>query len=252
MANKRMFSKKVVSTAAFVRKLSRSARLLYYDLGVDADDDGIVEAYLVIAKTGATEEDLMELVSAGYVTILDDDFVTYINDWTKNNTIQKDRYTPSQYSHLLDRARNVSDTEAKCFHNVSTGIGLGSDTGLVTDSGLGGGNPTTAFRPTIPPTLEQVIEYVRKRGNKIDAEKFFDTYAGRQWRKKNGALMTDWKTAVRAWERTEYPDKVRPMNTQPAPRSDAASFETDEFFEAALARSYANMGGEDGEKGESP
>ena len=40
MAERRMFSKSVIGSARFLR-MPASSRLLYYDLGMQADDDGM-------------------------------------------------------------------------------------------------------------------------------------------------------------------------------------------------------------------
>lgn len=95
-----MFAKVVTSSAQFLR-LPPAARLLYYDLWMRADDDGFVEAFTVIRTTGATEHDLKELVSSGFVRVCNDDLVAHITDWSRNNLIRKDRYTQSVYHHLL-------------------------------------------------------------------------------------------------------------------------------------------------------
>lgn len=106
MAERRMFSKTVVNSARFLR-MSVSARLLYYDLGMNADDDGFVEAFTVLRMTGASESDLRELEQRSLVIVLNDDLVTYISDWKKNNYIQSDRYHPSVYRDLLERIHDV-------------------------------------------------------------------------------------------------------------------------------------------------
>lgn len=54
LAERRMFSKTVISSARFLR-MPPTSRLLYFDLGMEADDDGCVEAFGVMRKTGATE-----------------------------------------------------------------------------------------------------------------------------------------------------------------------------------------------------
>lgn len=100
MAERRMFSKKVVNSARFLR-MPQTARLLYYDLGMYADDDGIVEAFTVLQMTRADETDLELLASKGFVRILNEDLVAYICDWKVNNYIQKDRYRSSIYADLL-------------------------------------------------------------------------------------------------------------------------------------------------------
>ena len=101
MAERRMFSKKIVNSGRFLR-LPVTARLLYFDLGMSADDDGIVEAYTVMQADKMTEDDLRTLAGKGFVRILNDDLVTLICDWKVNNLIRKDRYHQGIYAHLLD------------------------------------------------------------------------------------------------------------------------------------------------------
>lgn len=100
MAERRMFSKSVTNSARFLR-MPQTSRLLYYDLGMAADDDGVVEAFTVIRTTGAAEDDLRVLASRGFVTVLNEDLVSYITDWNTNNQLRKDRHKPSIYAELL-------------------------------------------------------------------------------------------------------------------------------------------------------
>lgn len=100
MAERRMFAKAIINSARFLR-MPTSSRLLYYDLGMSADDDGVVEAFTVMRTTGATEDDLRVLSAKGFVSILNDDLVAIITDWKQNNQIRPDRYKPSVYAHLL-------------------------------------------------------------------------------------------------------------------------------------------------------
>lgn len=100
MAERRMFAKSIIGSARFLRMPS-SSRLLYYDLGMQADDDGVVEAFTVMRTTGATEDDLRVLCSKGFVVALNDDLVSYITDWKVNNFIRSDRYRPTIYQELL-------------------------------------------------------------------------------------------------------------------------------------------------------
>ena len=100
MAQRRMFSKRIVESARFL-KMPSSTQNLYFHLGLNADDDGVVEGYNVMMQTGATEDDLKLLVAKGFVTVLNDDLVTYINDWRENNRIRADRKVDSIYKNLL-------------------------------------------------------------------------------------------------------------------------------------------------------
>lgn len=95
MANRRMFNKTITNSSVFL-KMPMTSRLLYYDLGMNADDDGFVEHFMVLRMTGATQQDLGVLELNGLVKILDDN-VLWIKDWKENNYIRADRYQPSKY-----------------------------------------------------------------------------------------------------------------------------------------------------------
>lgn len=100
MAERRMFSKKIVSSARFLR-MPASSRELYFQLGINADDDGVVEAFTVMRQVGATEDDLHVLTGKQFIQVLNDDLVAYINDWQENNKIRADRKVDSIYRSLL-------------------------------------------------------------------------------------------------------------------------------------------------------
>lgn len=52
------------------------------------------------------------------------------------------------------------------------------------------------------PTLAEVSEYCKERGNSVDPQRFIDYYESNGW-KVGRNPMKDWKAAVRNWERGE-------------------------------------------------
>lgn len=56
MAERRMFAKSVINSARFLT-MPPSSRLLYYDLGMAADDDGVVEAFIIEVELQGSKED---------------------------------------------------------------------------------------------------------------------------------------------------------------------------------------------------
>ena len=56
-----------------------------------------------------------------------------------------------------------------------------------------------------PPSVSEVADYCRERGNTINAVQFVDFYEARGW-KLGRQTMRDWKAAVRTWERREQPN----------------------------------------------
>lgn len=216
MAERRMFAKSVINSARFLR-MPQTSRLLYYDLGMAADDDGVVEAFTVIRTTGAAEDDLRVLATRGFITVLNDDLVSYITDWSRNNYIQKDRYHPSIYNKLLvklgDGNQAETDwqpsgdmTDTGCIQpvsNVDTQVRLGKDS--IGKGSVGADKPPTRSR-FVPPTLEEVTAYVRERGSKVDPQGFIDFYAAKGWL-VGKTPMKDWKAACRNAEHWERWDK---------------------------------------------
>jgi len=100
MAQRRMFSKTIISSARFL-KMPTDSQNLYFHLGLNADDDGIVEAYSVMRIIGSNEDNLRVLVSKGFVKVLNEDLVSYITDWKEHNLIRADRKIDSIYKNLL-------------------------------------------------------------------------------------------------------------------------------------------------------
>lgn len=214
MAERRMFAKSIIGSARFLRMPSTS-RLLYYDLGMQADDDGVAEAFSVMRTTGATEDDLRVLASKGFVRVLNEDLVTYITDWSTNNQLRKDRYHPSIYAELLvklDDGNQMETSGLPSGNQMETEVRLGKTSIGKTSIGEGGMPPATASIPTpdkpkrkrfVPPTLEEVAEYVHSRNSPVDPQGFIDFYASKGWM-VGRTPMKDWKAACRnaeKWER---------------------------------------------------
>ena len=198
MAERRMFAKSIIGSARFLR-MPPSSRLLYYDLGMYADDDGVVEAFSVMKQTSATEDDLRVLVSKGFVTVLNEDLVALIADWNTNNFIRSDRYHPSIYKDLILQLNDGIPSD-----NQLTTIGiprLGEDSiGKVSLDKDSIGKSNKRFTH---PTVEEVEDYINEKGYNIDAHKFIDYYTANGWR-VGKSPMKDWKAAVRNWSRNNY------------------------------------------------
>ena len=101
-----MISKTVTQTQRFLR-LPLEAQALYFHLIQNADDDGIVEAFPILRMIGANEDNLGLLVIKKFIRPLNDEMVYFVIDFYEQNTVRKDRYTPSIYKHLLDESGNT-------------------------------------------------------------------------------------------------------------------------------------------------
>ena len=102
MGNRRMISKTVTQTHRFLR-LPLEAQALYFHLIQNCDDDGVVEAFPIIRMIGASEDNLGLLVIKQFVKPLNEEMVYFVVDFHEQNTVRKDRYTPSIYKDLLEQ-----------------------------------------------------------------------------------------------------------------------------------------------------
>lgn len=72
MAQRRMFSKKITESDQFL-DMSLSAQCLYFHINIAADDDGFVGNVKAIKRMiGASDDDLKELISKGFIATLED------------------------------------------------------------------------------------------------------------------------------------------------------------------------------------
>lgn len=84
------------------------------------------------------------------------------------------------------------------------------------------------------PTIQEVSDYCRERGNSIDPQRFIDYYSANGWMVGKNK-MKDWKAAVRTWEANR---KTQPRQTY-QPRQESI-FEANARIAENIARSYQN------------
>ena len=133
MAQRRMFSLKIVDTDAFC-EMPCSAQNLYFQIGMRADDEGFYAGVKgLMIKIHASPDDLNILLARGF--ILDrGDSVYVVKHWRMNNYLQKDRIVESEYeekrvglfikkdgSYTLDPSKGIKPLDPKCIQNVYTG-----------------------------------------------------------------------------------------------------------------------------------
>ena len=209
MAERRMFAKSIIDSDLFI-DMPATARLLYFDLAMRADDDGFVGSPKKIMRmTGATAEDMQLLVDNQYIIPFESGIIV-IRHWRIHNVIQKDRYKPTVYqeekNHLSqqkNKAYTLLDTE--CIQDVSnteTQVRLGKD--RLGKDRLGECEAVGALREgadthTNTPTKEDVIDYhnevCRSRGVSPTARHKLDDFIKR-------FLMChhkDWKHDMETW-----------------------------------------------------
>ena len=161
MAQRRMFSKKIVETDFFM-EMSPTAKLLYFYLNMSADDDGFVGNPKTIKLiSGATDDDLKILIAKQFIIPFDSGVIV-IKDWKIHNYIQKDRYNQTQY---LDEKKQLlveeNGTYTKCIQDVSsldTQVRLGKS-----KDRLGNNNNTMSDKSDDVIPYSEIISYLNEK-----------------------------------------------------------------------------------------
>jgi hypothetical protein len=225
MAERRMFAKTIIDSDAFL-DMPVTARLLYYDLAMRADDDGFVNSPKKIMRMiGASQDDLSILCLRKFLIPFESGVVV-IKHWRIHNYIQSDRYKPTPYQAekaKLEIEENKSYrylgavVDGEWIQPVSTSdtqVRLGKDR-LDKDRLESSAKGTT--RKFTPPTYEEVKAYCDERKNGIDPQHFIDYQESRGWVLSNGKKMVDWKATIRTWEQRDKkpePKKIGPTNEE--------------------------------------
>ena len=111
MAEKRMFSKTIIDSDSFL-DMPVTARLLYYDLSMRADDDGFVNSPKKIMRiVGASQDDLSILCAKKFLIPFESGVVV-IKHWKIHNYIRMDTYKETTY---LDEKSMLSIDENKAY-----------------------------------------------------------------------------------------------------------------------------------------
>ena len=206
MADRRMFSKSIIDSDAFL-DMPMSAQALYFHLSMRADDDGFVNSPRRIQRmVSASDDDCRLLVSKQFIIPFETGVVV-IRHWRIHNYIQKDRYKETIYlaekSELSQDASGAYTLDTDCIQDVSKlDTQLGKDSIGKDSIGKVNNKRSAQNKRFVPPTVDEVRAYCKERGNNIDAESFVDYYTSTGWL-VGKKPMKDWKASVRTWERNE-------------------------------------------------
>lgn len=228
MAEKRMFTQKIIDSDAFL-DMPLSAQALYFHLNMRADDDGFVNNPKRITKlVNASEDDLKILLLKRFIIGFASGVIV-IKHWRMHNTLKSDRYKPTQYQEelamlgiktnksytdhpeqLIDLSSSVSGTRVEPEWNQSgTKVEPQNsiDSGLVIEESSKEENSVVDMsrmnKRFSPPSIEDVSAYCKERNNGVDPQRFIDYYTANGWKVGKNS-MKDWKAAVRTWERNGY------------------------------------------------
>lgn len=118
MAQKRMFTMKIVDSDAFL-DMPLSTQCLYFHLNMRADDDGFIgNAKKIMRMIGASEDDLKILIAKKFLLYFDTGIIV-IKHWWMHNTLAKDRYNETAYIEEKSSLK-IKDNKSYTFNTDDT------------------------------------------------------------------------------------------------------------------------------------
>lgn len=128
MAEKRMFSKSIVLSDAFL-DMPMSARCLYFTLSMMADDDGFIgNPKAIMRQCGASQDDMSILLQKRYVLGFESGVIV-IKHWRINNYLRNDRTHPTTYIEEKD----TLTLDEKGAYTEKNKVGIPTDNQLTTN-----------------------------------------------------------------------------------------------------------------------
>ena len=221
MAQKRMFSLSVVDTDQFL-EMPLSSRLLYYELGMRADDDGFVANWKkILAFTGLKEDDMKILITKKYIIPFESGVIV-IRHWRLNNYLQKDRTKPTIYQEELKQLEtdnnNVYNMYTKCIHSIDkNSIDKNSiDKNSIDKNSIDKNSIeeiySLAEQDKIP--YKEIIDYLNFKTNSKYKYTTNKTKSLIKARYEEGFRLEDFKQVIDKkvidWEKTEWEKFLRP------------------------------------------
>ena len=198
-----MFSLDIVDSDLFL-DMSKTAQLLYFNLGMRADDDGFIQnPKRLLRMLGTDEDDLKLLIAKGFVIHFETGVIV-MTHWRQNNYIQKDRYKETLHKaekHLLNVDENgtYSLKQFECIqdvynpvYNLDTQVRLGKD--RLGKDRLGKDNNMSDKSDDVIPYSE-IISYLNEKTGRgfrnVDANK---KLIKARW--NEGFKVEDFKTVI--------------------------------------------------------
>lgn len=118
MADRRMFSKKIIDSDAFL-DMPLSTQALYFHLSMRADDEGFVSNPKRIKQMiGASDDDLKLLILKRFILTFDSGVVV-IKHWKIHNYIQSDRFVPTTY---VEERKTLGFDEKKAYTEIENAM----------------------------------------------------------------------------------------------------------------------------------
>lgn len=180
-----MFSDEITTTDAFL-DMPKGSQLLYFHLGMEADDDGFISSPKMVMRVIGSSDDELKILYAKNFLIPFESGVCVVKHWRINNQLRKDRYTETKYR----------DEKASLYLKKNGAYTLRAEAGIPMPMGhyIEAGNQLATKRQ---PSIGKVS--IGKESIYTDAfEKFWEKYPRKVSK----------KTASKSWGKIKMTDTV--------------------------------------------
>lgn len=213
--------KEGICTSDSIDSLSWFEEVLFYRLIVNCDDYGRFDGRIPVIKnrlfplkedltTKTVRSGLTKLVNAGLVALyaFEGKPFLYLPTWNDHQNVRAKR---SRYP-APEEGVNASESICNQMNADAPDIRIQSESVSESESNAYGAPDAPVGRSArgrfSPPTVEQVRQYCRSRGNCVDPQRFVDYYSANGWRVGKNP-MKDWQAAVRTWEKKDGENRTR-------------------------------------------
>lgn len=126
--SRRMFANDIINSDPFL-DMGQGAQLLYFHLGMQADDDGFVSPQRVMRMVGAMPDDLKVLEAKKFIISFPSG-VRVIRHWREHNTVRMDRYVKTTYREERSKIRLSDTTYYLDTENIHDGNQVATNGGI--------------------------------------------------------------------------------------------------------------------------
>lgn len=244
MAERRMLCRNIAFSDDFNEMPSRSKNLYVYMM-LETDDDGFVAGMKRIAASQeCSDEEIKILIDKGYILMFESG-VAVIRHWHITNQLVGITYTPTiyqdEYAKLVTLPNGIYSFKDSLEAEYAAKYWIKQSK---KNEKKPRGREDTAEEQTAeftPPTKAEAEKYCKEMGyDHFDVEEFLDYNNGKNWI-INGDKVTDWKPLLRNWAKKIKRDKEKETKVKPANSLENQTFETNDFFNAALENSYKDQ-----------
>ncbi len=194
MAQKRMFDKRITDSDKFT-DLPNSSKALYFMAGMNADDRGFFQPRRLQKLCGFTDDDFKVLIAKRYFISFESG-VMVITDWNKNNYLDKNRMTETEYIdelNLLQLINEKYELNDACLTSVKPMFNQNSiEENSIEENSIDIYSP--AEQDTIP--YQEIINYLNLKTNKHFKHNTSKTKSLIKARIKEGFAVEDFKEVI--------------------------------------------------------